>query len=216
MNTTAPCDLYLVTDRELAGDRPVAEVVAAAVRGGVTMVQLREKTLETRPFLEEARRLRALLAPHGVPLVINDRLDIALAAGADGVHVGQHDMPYADARRLLGPDAVIGLSVESTEDAREAEELDVDYLGLSPVYQTPTKADVTTQLGLEGVRAIRRLSRHRLVGIGGLHAGNAAAVIEAGADGIAVVSAIMGASDPERAARELRGFVAAAKSRRQA
>mgnify|MGYP001271392602 CR=1 FL=1 len=203
--------LYLVTDRELAGGRDLLDVVLAAVRGGVTLVQLREKAAPTRDFVALARELKARLE---VPLIVNDRVDVALAAGADGVHVGQSDMPYADARELMGPDAVIGVSVESLADAEAAEPLDADYLGLSPVHATPTKTDVATQLGLDGVRAIRARSRHRLIGIGGLNADNAGEVIRAGADGIAVVSAIVAAPDPEGAARELRAAIDAALEER--
>ncbi len=203
--------LYLVTDRGLAGGRELLDVVLAAVRGGATMVQLREKRAETRDFLELARALKAKV---DVPLIINDRLDIALAAGVDGVHIGQSDMPYAEARRLLGPDALIGLSVESVADAEAAEALDVDYLGLSPVYETPTKTDVDTSLGLEGVRQIRALSRHPLVGIGGMNEETAGDVIEAGAHGVAVVSAIVAAPDPEDAARRLATVVQKARRSR--
>lgn len=196
--------LYLVTDRRLAGSRPLADVVAGAVRGGVTAVQLREKKCGTREFVELARSLKALLAPHGVPLIVNDRVDVALAAGADGVHVGQSDMDCRDVRRLLGPGAIIGLSVETMKQAKGAAALDVDYLGVSPIFSTPTKTDTISEWGLSGLAALRHVSKHILVAIGGIHASNAAEVIEAGADGIAVVSAICAASDPEAAARDLR------------
>jgi thiamine-phosphate pyrophosphorylase len=195
--------LYLVTDRTLAGARPVEEVVRRALRGGVSMVQLREKELDTREFVTLARRLRAELAPAGVPLIINDRLDVALASGADGVHIGQRDMFCGDARRILGPDSIIGLSVETPEQAEEAERLDCDYLGVSPIFPTPTKTDVASSWGIEGLRNLRRRSRKVLVAIGGITSTNAAQVLGAGADAIAVVSAICGAEDPEAAAREL-------------
>ena len=196
--------LYLVTDRRIAGSRPLADVVAAAVRGGVTAVQLREKKCGTREFVELARSLQALLAPCGVPLIVNDRVDVALAAGADGVHVGQSDMDCRDVRRLLGPHAIIGLSVETMEQAVGASALDVDYLGVSPIFSTPTKADTISEWGLGGLAALRRESKHILVAIGGIHPSNVADVIKAGADGIAVVSAICAAPDPEAAARDLR------------
>ena len=196
--------LYLVTDRGLAGFRPLADVVAAAVRGGVTAVQLREKHCRTREFVELARCLKALLAPHGVPLIVNDRVDVALAAGADGVHVGQSDMDAGDVRRLLGPDAIVGISVETLQQAERAASLDVDYLGVSPIFATPTKTDTASAWGLGGLAALRRASKHVLVAIGGIDSSNADQVIEAGADGIAVVSAICAAPDPEAAARALR------------
>jgi thiamine-phosphate pyrophosphorylase len=202
--------LYLVTDRDCCAGRPLEEVVAQAVQGGAACVQLREKTLATRPFLDLARALKALLTPARVPLLINDRVDIALAAGADGVHVGQEDMPCAELRRLLGPGAVIGLSVESWEDVERAQELDVDYLGISPVFATPTKTDTKVPWGMAGIRRIRAFSRHPLVAIGGLHAGNAAEAVRAGADGIAVVSAICASPDPLEAARELDRIIRAA------
>jgi thiamine-phosphate pyrophosphorylase len=196
--------LCLVTDRRLSAPHSVEEVVRAAVRGGVDAIQLREKECSTREFVELARALKTILAPAGVPLMVNDRVDVALAACADGVHIGQSDMPYGDARRLLGPDAIIGLSVESMEQAEQAGSLDVDYLGVSPVFSTPTKTDTAPAWGLDGLAALRRASRHVLVAIGGINRENAGAVIRAGADGIAVVSAICAAADPERAARELR------------
>ncbi len=199
--------LYLVTDRRLAGERPVEQVVLEAVRGGVTAVQLREKEASTREFVALARRLKAKLAPLDVPLIINDRIDVALAAGADGVHLGQSDLEYDDARRLAGSDFLIGLSVETLEQALEAERMEVDYLGVSPIFPTPTKTDTGAAWGLEGLQQLREKSRHTLVAIGGINASNARQVIAAGADGIAVVSAICAAADPAAAARKLREIV---------
>ena len=170
---------------------------------GVTIVQLREKDCATRDFIDLGRAIAARLATTQVPLLVNDRVDVALAVGADGVHVGQSDMEYADARRLLGPEAIIGLSVESVADAQAAEGLDVAYLGLSPVFVTPTKRELEQQLGLDGVRAIRHCSRHKLVAIGGIHSANTKDILRAGADGIAVVSAICSAADPVQAANLL-------------
>jgi len=198
--------LYLVTDRRLAAGRPLPELVAAAVRGGVTAVQLREKECGTREFVELARALKGALAPAGVPLIVNDRVDVALAAGADGVHVGQSDLDCRDARRLLGISAVIGLSVENLEQARAAP-LEADYLAASPVFSTPTKTDTAPEWGLAGLVDLRRIVRRPLIAIGGIHSGNAAAVIGCGADGIAIVSAICAAADPELAARVLRGEI---------
>jgi thiamine-phosphate pyrophosphorylase len=205
--------LYLVTDRELIGDRDFDAVVLAAVDGGASCVQLREKDATTRDFVRAARRLRAPLQARGVPLIINDRVDVALAVGADGVHLGQHDLDPATARRLLGPDAVLGLSVESMDDVVEAEDADVDYLGVSPIFETPTKRDTLGAWGLDGLAQVRRRSRHPLVAIGGLDAGNAAAAIAAGADAIAVVSAVCAASDPRRVAAELVAEIKAGEAR---
>lgn len=196
--------LYLVTDRGLSRGRSTLEIVRAAVRGGVTCVQLREKTGTTRAFIEEAVSVRAYLNSCGVPLIINDRVDVALAVGADGVHLGQSDMPLAAARALAGASMVIGISAESIRDAVEAESAGADYLGVSPVFATPTKTDTAAPLGLAGLRAIRGAVKTPLVAIGGLNRDNAAAAIRSGADGVAVVSAIVAADDPEQAARAIR------------
>jgi thiamine-phosphate pyrophosphorylase len=204
MRRAADLTLYLVTDRRLAAPRSIDEVVAAGVRGGVTVVQLREKECKTGEFVEVGRRLKALLAPQGIPLIVNDRIDVALAVGADGLHVGQSDMDCRDVRAALGPDAIVGLSVETMEQAERAEGFEVDYLGVSPVFDTPTKADAAPAWGLAGLAKLRAKSRHALVAIGGIHAGNAEEVMRAGANGIAVVSAICAAPDPEAAAREIR------------
>ena len=196
--------LYLVTDRALSLGRSPVEVVRAAIRGGVSCVQLREKGCSTREFMDEARLLKALLAGTGVPLFINDRLDVALAVGADGVHLGQNDLPIADARRLVGNRMIIGISAESVADAVRAEAEGADYIGASPVFTTPTKTDTAPPLGLDGLRAIRRAVRLPLVAIGGIDADNAAQVLRAGADGLAVVSAIVSAPCPRTAAAGLR------------
>jgi len=196
--------LHLVTDRSLNQGRSLVEVVAEAVAGGVTCVQLREKSCSTREFLDEALALKALLQPLRVPLIINDRVDIALAVVADGMHLGQTDMPISHARRLLGPNCLIGISAESVEDAIEAEQQGADYIGISPVFSTPTKTDTAPALGLEGIRQIRELVRIPLVGIGGINLTNAAQVLAAGADGVAVVSAIMTAESPRLAAQVIR------------
>eukprot|EP00727_Mastigamoeba_balamuthi_P002947 m51a1_g1265 thiamine biosynthesis bifunctional protein (783) ;mRNA; r:66649-69068 len=205
--------VYLVTDRPLCNGRDLEDVVMEAVKGGATMVQLREKDCGTSDFVELAVRLRRRLSPLGVPLVINDRVDVALASDADGVHIGQSDMPYALARSLLGPDKIIGLTVTSVEQAREADALDVDYIGIS-TFPTQTKVLTNKPLGLEGIREITSLTRHPAVAIGGINADNAASVMRAGANGVAVVSAICSAPDPQQAARHLRGVVDAARSLR--
>lgn len=199
--------LYLVTDRSLAGATPLPDLVASAVRGGVTAVQLREKECSTREFVELARALKTLLAPLGVPLIVNDRVDVALAAGADGVHVGQSDMDCRDVRRLIGPSAVVGLSVETLDQALAAP-LEADYLGVGPIFATPTKIDAAPAWGLAGLSALRGVSHRPLVAIGGIHGDNAGSVIGCGVEGIAVVSAICAAPDPELAARTLRREIA--------
>lgn len=196
--------LYLVTDQESAGNRTIGEVVEAAVRGGVSCVQLREKQLCTRDFIARAIALRALLAPLQIPLVINDRIDVALACGADGVHLGQSDMPVVQARRLLPPEVFIGWSVETMEDVLRSASLPVDYLGVSPIHATPTKTDTADAWGLDGLRQVRSATALPLVAIGGINAENAHDVLSAGADGLAVVSAICAAPDPCTAAAALR------------
>ena len=188
--------LYLVTDRPLCLGRELEWVVEEAVKGGVTLVQLREKDTDTRQFIELAIRLKKTLAAYHVPLLINDRIDVALAADADGVHIGQSDMPYEMARRLLGNEKIIGISLENDADAEAANALDVDYVAVSPVYLTNTKTDTSAALGLDGVRRISALSNHPVVGIGGMNQSTVKDVIASGADGVAVVSAICSAESP--------------------
>jgi thiamine-phosphate pyrophosphorylase len=195
--------LYLVTDRRLSRGRTTLEIVQAAVRGGVTCVQLREKNCSTREFVREALAVRDFLKASGVPLIINDRLDVAMAVGADGVHLGQTDMPLEMARAIVGDGMCIGISAESLENALAAERGGADYIGVSPIYDTPTKTDTAPPLGLEGLRDIRAAVGIPLVAIGGLKRDNAAEVVRNGADGIAVVSAIVAAEDPEKASRDL-------------
>lgn len=204
--------LYLVTDRSLSLNRPLEWIVEEAVEGGVTMVQLREKEASTREFYELAVNLKRILKPYKVPLIINDRLDIALACDADGLHIGQNDMPYRIARKLLGRNKIIGLSVESLQDVIDANQTDVDYIGISPVFGTLTKTDTASALGLHGVKDLTQISRHPSVGIGGINQANAAQIIEAGADGISVVSAIMSAEKPKEEAGILRKIVYNAKN----
>lgn len=199
--------LYLVTDQLSLRGRSLTDVVRAAVQGGVTCVQLREKDLGTGEFVALACAMKDLLAPFGVPLVINDRIDVALVCGAQGVHLGQSDMPVEAARRLLPSDVFIGLSVETPDHVALAQGQAVDYLGVSPVYATPTKTDTAPPWGLSGLRRVRGMTALPLVAIGGIHQGNAREVLAAGADGLAVVSAICSAADPCAAARSFGPFV---------
>ena len=199
--------LYLVTDRPLSGGRDMAWIVREAAAGGVTMVQLREKECSTAEFIALARELKRALSPLGIPLIINDRVDVALAVDADGVHIGQSDMPYSVARQLLGPDKIIGLSVETMEEVISANALDVDYIGISPVYATPTKTDTLAPFGLEGIEEVMRLSRHRCVAIGGMNRNTIGEVIARGVEGVAVVSAIVAADSPREASEELAAII---------
>lgn len=205
--------VYLVTDKTLARGRTTYEIVEAAVRGGVSCVQLREKTCSTREFVEEALAVRDLLARHKIPLIINDRVDVALAIKADGVHLGQKDLSCRMARELLPDKMIIGISAESLNDAIAAEKDGADYIGVSPIYATPTKTDTEQPLGLEGLREIKAAVYTPLVGIGGLNAENAEKVIRNGADGVAVVSAIVSADDPASATRRLCEVVRQAKGK---
>ena len=206
--------LYFVTDRGLCGRNPLEEVVIQAVKGGAAYVQLREKDVSTRFFVEEAKRIKKLLGKYRVPLIINDRVDIALACGAEGVHIGQEDMPYEIVRQLMGQKAIIGLSVETWEDVEVSQKLDVNYIGVSPVFATPTKTDTKGAWGLEGLAKIKAFSRHPLVAIGGINESNAREVVETGADCIAVVSAICASSCPEATARRINDIINSASADR--
>ena len=203
--------LYFVTDPDLVGSRGVEGTVASAIDGGVTMVQLRDKAAPAEALTDLARRLVALLRPHGIPLIINDRIDVALAADADGVHVGQEDMPAAEVRERIGNDRILGVSVANLEEARAVDWALADYAGLGPFKATLTKVNHARPLGSEGFREVRAALPLPVVGIGGIDSGNAASVIRAGADGIAVVSAICTAADPAAAARSLIEIVQAAR-----
>jgi thiamine-phosphate pyrophosphorylase len=195
--------LCVITDRSLARGRSLDEVVMAAVEGGATMVQLREKEAPTREFLELARALKARLAPRGVPLLINDRVDIAIAVDADGVHVGQTDMPVDVVRAFVGTRKIVGLSITNAPQLARPDAEAADYLGIGPVFAQTTKPDASPVLGVEGLAALRRRTAKPVMAIGGIAASNARAVIAAGADGLAVVSAIMSAPDCTAAARSL-------------
>jgi thiamine-phosphate pyrophosphorylase len=203
MTNPSSWEVYLVTDRTYSLGRSTRQIVEAAIRGGVSVVQLREKDLDTRDFLEEGRQIRDLLRDAGVPLIINDRIDIALALDAEGVHLGRSDMPPDVARKILGPDRIIGLSVEEPSHINEPDVSFVDYLGISPVFLTPTKTDLSTAWGLEGLRKARALTDLPLVAIGSIKQENARDVIAAGADSVAVITAITMADDPEQATRLL-------------
>jgi thiamine-phosphate pyrophosphorylase len=197
--------LYLVVGRADCAGRPLSEVVERAVAGGVTLVQLREKNATSNEIAKMARDLLAVLRPKGVPLIVNDDVEAALSAGADGAHVGQADLDAATARRRLGSDRILGLSITSDADAEAVDPSVVDYLGIGPVYATPTKTDAAPALGPAGIaRLRRRWPALPACAIGGIKAANAAEVMATGVDGLAVVSAIAGAKDPRAAAQALR------------
>ncbi|MGP8154703.1 MAG: thiamine phosphate synthase [Smithella sp.] len=199
--------LCLVTDRGLCGGRPLEKIVIQSVKGGASFVQLREKEISTRFFVEEAGRIKKLLEPYKVPLIINDRVDVAVACGAEGVHIGQEDMPYEIVRKLMGKKAIIGLSVETWEDVVASQKLDVSYIGVSPVFDTLTKTNTKGAWGLEGLARIKTISRHPLVAIGGINESNVREVVMAGADCIAVVSAICASPYPKSATRRINEII---------
>ncbi|WP_436923083.1 thiamine phosphate synthase [Halosimplex amylolyticum] len=207
-------DVYLVTQERLSGDRTTRDVVEAAIAGGVDVVQLREKDRCARERYHLGRKLRTLTREAGVTFVVNDRVDLARAVDADGVHLGDDDLPVPVAREQLGPDAVVGRSVSFVEDARRAERAGADYLGVGAVYETGSKDDIDDDeygIGPERVGEIADAVDIPVVGIGGVTADNAGPVIEAGADGVAVITAITRADDPEAATRELGAGVADAR-----
>ncbi len=199
--------LYLVTDSDLSKGRSLEKIVSEAVEGGVTIVQLREKEMATGDFIALARRLKSALAPYSVPLLINDRVDVALASDADGVHIGQSDISYSDARSLLGDDKIIGLSVENFDEVLLANALDIDYIGISPLHSTPTKSDTAAPFGVAGCTAAAEASAHPTVAIGGINLSNIEESMGCGVDGVAVVSAIISADSPREAARNLRSKI---------
>lgn len=210
--------LYALIDPAVAGGRTLADL-ARRIAASATLVQLRDKHGSTKRLLEEARALTAVLAPLDIPLLINDRVDVALAAEADGVHIGQDDMSAADARLLLGRTAIIGLSVKTVQQAKEAPLEHLDYVAIGGVYGTSSKDNTAAPIGLSGLREIVRIIRARdpkcpICAIAGINEGNAADVIAAGADGVAVISALSLAGDPAAAARALRAVVDDALARR--
>lgn len=203
MNLREDLLLYLVTDPVICGSRGVIPVCREALDAGVRFLQLRDKSAATKDLVATASRLARLAESYGSVFVVNDRVDVAMASGARGVHLGDEDMPPAQARRILGPEAVVGVSVRTREEAERAWREGADYLAANIVFSTPTKPDLREPLGLGGVKALAKATPLPLVAIGGICRENAADVMAAGAAGVAVVSAIMGAADPGKAAREL-------------
>ena len=207
--------VYVVTDPLLVGDRDLLTVVEAVYEAGVRTVQLRDKNAPTRVLVTLARKMTQLARRHGALLLVNDRLDVALAADAHGVHLGQEDMHPADARRLLGKDAVIGVSVRTLDQAREAVESGADYVAASHVFPTGTKSIADPPIGLEGVTLLAGGVDLPLVGIGGIGPDNADQVIQAGAEGVAVVSAVMAAPDVRAACSDLMAAVERGRAARR-
>ena len=204
--------LYLVAGSEAVGGRSLVEVIAAAVRGGVTLVQLREKSLPDAAMISLAQEIKSVLQAFDVPLIINDRVEVALAAGADGVHLGVDDLAAAEARARLGPERIIGVSAGTPEEAALVDPTLADYAGVGSVFATATKPDAGPPIGLEGLAGLKARIPLPIVAIGGIGIAQAESVMAMGVEGVAVVSAICGAADPEAAARQLRTSIAAGRS----
>jgi len=195
--------LCLVADAEAAKGRSIISIIEKAVDAGVNLVQLRAKNLETRDFLALALQTSKVLDAKKTPLIINDRVDIAQACGASGVHLGQKDLPLPVARKILGKNKKIGFTVNTLREALAAEAGGADYLGVGPVFSTPTKKEPRPVLGLPGLKAIREKIKIPILAIGGINTSNARQVMECGVEGIAVVSAIMAAKDIRRAVKKI-------------
>lgn len=197
--------LYLVTNRKDMRLDQFFDLILESIKGGVTVVQLREKNAPFEEFVAIARALKALLIPFQIPLIINDRIDVALASQADGIHLGQSDPQSSSARAILGKDAIIGLSIETLSQAEHAIHEPIDYMAVSPVFPTLTKLDCAQHLGIEGLKSVCAISPVPVIAIGGVDANNVTRIFDAGAKGIAVVSAIFDAECPRKAAQIIRG-----------
>ncbi|HDM8183340.1 TPA: thiamine phosphate synthase [Vibrio harveyi] len=198
--------LYLVTDdqQDLA---TLKRVVKKAVEGGVTMVQVREKHGDVRAFIERAQAVKDILKDTDVPLIINDRVDVALAVDADGVHLGQSDMPAIIARELIGPNKILGLSIENEEQLAEADSLPINYIGLSAIFATPTKTNTKKFWGIDGLKMALETTSLPIVAIGGINESNIPQLSVTGVHGLALVSAICHAEDPKAASEYLLGLM---------
>ena len=203
--------LYICTDTKLAGERGNLAAVKLALEGGATVVQLREKEMSTRELIALGAAIQELCRDHGALFIVNDRVDVALALDADGVHVGQDDMSCVDARRLVGPGKIVGVSATTLPEALRAARDGADYLGVGPIYYTGTKPDAAPATGIALVEAAKRETGLPIVAIGGISAPNAAAIVAAGADGVAVISAVLAAPNPRVAAAELREIILGAR-----
>ncbi|KEO84377.1 thiamine phosphate synthase [Tumebacillus flagellatus] len=199
--------LYVITGHAFSKGRGLEEVISAALRGGADCIQLREKDFSGRELLEAGHLLRRLTREAGARLIINDRIDVARAVDADGVHLGQDDLPIEVAREMLGPGKIVGISTHNVEEALAAERAGADYIGLGPMKPTKTKLDTEPVVGPSGVLAVRQAVQVPIVAIGGITAADTAEIIRNGANAVAVISAVVGATDVEAAAREIRGIV---------
>jgi thiamine-phosphate pyrophosphorylase len=207
MHSNMDLRLYVILDPTFTAGRPLPEVAAAAIAGGATMLQVRAKQVTTRQLLRVVEEVLAVARPAGVPVIVNDRADVAFAAGAAGVHVGEDDLPVGCARRLLGPAAIVGFSSARLDLIHEAERDGADYLGVGDVFGTTSKADADAPIGVAGLRAVLAATSLPVVAIGGIRADNAGEAVRAGAIGVAVISAVAAAPDVTAAARALRDVV---------
>lgn len=205
-------EIHLITDRALAGELSIMDAAEAALKGGASVVQLREKRLDTREFYRDGLKIKEIAAAYDAVFIVNDRIDVALALDADGVHLGREDIPIEVARRILGPDKIIGLTIKAPDQALEPAAGYADYLGAGPIYRTSVKPELTSTWGPEGVRLVKTMTDLPIVAIGGIKPSNARAVIEAGADAVAVISAVMAADDPEDATRRLLAEIRAGRA----
>ena len=205
-------DLYVITDQEVAGGLSHAEIARQAIAGGADVIQLRDKASGPLELLRIGRGIRKITRRTGIPFIVNDRLDVALACGADGVHLGRDDMGAGVARQIAPPHFIIGISVGTLEEAVRAEQEGADYIAVSPVFPTTSKSDAGPGHGLDLLKKIRRIVTIPVVAIGGINSGNVNDVIEAGADGVAVISAVVGDPDIKAAARDLKKKIRKSKA----
>jgi thiamine-phosphate pyrophosphorylase len=206
-------DLYVITDETIGRGLAHAEIARRAIAGGADAIQLRDKEMSGRELYAAAREIREVACASGTLFIVNDRLDVAIASGADGVHLGQDDLPLACARRLVPPGFIIGISVGCVDEAVRAAKGGADYIALSPTFATGSKDDAGPGRGLAELAAIRAVVAIPLIAIGGVGRSNVGDVIAAGADGVAVISAVVGSADVTGAAREMKSLIAAAKAR---
>ena len=216
MRPFGECTLYLITDRALSRGRSTVHVVRAALAGGVDVVQFRDKEAEAATLIEEGIRIHELTARYQVPLIVNDRVDIALAIEAEGAHVGQTDLPAGMARKLLPVPALLGVSTSSPDMARHAQQQQADYVGFGPIYQTTTKETTASPRGTEMMHDTLEAINIPLVALGGISERNISEVVAAGADHVAVCSAIVGAQDVERATATIKEMMLQAQAKRRA
>ena len=195
--------LYVIANQDLQKNRTIIEVIEEIIQGGATIIQLREKNLPTRTFFEEAQIVRKITKKAGIPLIINDRLDVALAVNADGVHLGEEDLPLKYARKIA-PHFIIGYSTDSIDQAREAEKDGANYLGVGSVFPTKTKIDAGMAIGTQKLEEIKRAVSIPVIAIGGITLQNLPKVIQSGVDGVAVISAIISAESPFEASKKCR------------